>query len=360
MKNNRALQLAKRNATLVLLIALTVYCASFFMHHSIIRDFLRTAGESGTVGGLADWFAVTALFRHPLGIPIPHTALIPKQKDQIGLSISSFVQNNFINKDNIVLELKNADRGEQLGRWLSDEKTSSILANMIAETLQSSVRKGSHLDIVRLLLPTARRIRVEMRGDIEEAIAKITGRAIPGFVDKYFTRRIATELDRLLNQLEIQDSPERMALDTWFRAQVESIPDHLHGQAKKIALELKSPEFLSKIGTGSPPQTLIALISETIKTLGITILQSEDYKVKINAYLETAIVTYVVPFREQIGSYIEKTVKSWDSKTITATLEDQVGKDLQFIRISGTVVGMAAGISLFLISEVFTFLGRFY
>lgn len=308
------------------------------------------------MGGLADWFAVTALFRHPLGIPIPHTALIPKRKDQIGSSIAAFVQNNFINKDNVVLELRNTDRGEQFGRWLSDEKISSILAIMIAETLQNSVRNGSHLDIVSLLLPAARRIRVEMKGDIEEAIAKITGRAVPGIVDKYFTNRIARELDRLLDQLGTPNSPERTALDAWFRVQVENIPDHLQGQARKVALELKNPDFLSKIWSGSPPQALISSIAETIKTLGSAILQSKEYRLKINTNLESAIVTYVVPFKEQIGNYIEKTVKSWDSKMITSSLENQVGKDLQFIRINGTVVGMAAGITLFVVSRIFSLL----
>ena len=356
MNSGNLLRAAKRNASLVLLVAFVVYCTSFLIKNSFIHDFLRTAGEAGTVGGLADWFAVTALFRHPLGIPIPHTALIPKRKDQIGSSIAAFVQNNFINKDNVVLELRNTDRGEQFGRWLSDEKISSILAIMIAETLQNSVRNGSHLDIVSLLLPAARRIRVEMKGDIEEAIAKITGRAVPGIVDKYFTNRIARELDRLLDQLGTPNSPERTALDAWFRVQVENIPDHLQGQARKVALELKNPDFLSKIWSGSPPQALISSIAETIKTLGSAILQSKEYRLKINTNLESAIVTYVVPFKEQIGNYIEKTVKSWDSKMITSSLENQVGKDLQFIRINGTVVGMAAGITLFVVSRIFSLL----
>lgn len=356
INNRSALRSAKRNASLVLLVAFSIYCVSFFISISIVRDFLRTAGEAGTVGGLADWFAVTALFRHPLGIPIPHTALIPKRKDQIGASIASFVQNNFINKDNIIIELRNKDRGEQLGRWLSDDEISSILATVIAETIQNAIRKGSHLDIIRLILPAARRIRVEMKGDIEELLAKITGRYVPSIVDKYLANKIAKELDRLLKELDEPNSPERVAIDTWFRAQVENIPDHLKGHAQKLALELKTPEFLSKIWSGSPPQTLISSIAEAIKALGGAILQSDKYRLKINDYLESSILTYVVPFSEQIGSYIEKSVRSWDSKTITTSLENQVGKDLQFIRINGTVVGMAAGITLFIFSRVISLL----
>jgi uncharacterized membrane-anchored protein YjiN (DUF445 family) len=356
LKNNQALRSAKRNATLVLLVAIIIYCASFFTMNSIAREFLRTAGEAGTVGGLADWFAVTALFRHPLGIPIPHTALIPKQKDKIGSSIASFVQNNFLNKENLILELRNTDRGKQFGQWITNDEICSILANLIAETLQNAVRRGVQLDILRLILPTARRIRIEMRGEIEELIAKITGRLVPGIFDKLLTDRIAQELDRYLALLEVENSNERLALDAWFRVQVESIPDHLHGQVKKIALEMKNPEVLSKMGDGLPPLALITSIAEAIKSFGITILQSEEFRSKINNNLETSITTYVVPFREQIGSYIEKTVKSWDTKTITESLENQVGKDLQFIRISGTVVGMAAGIALFIISRIFTIL----
>jgi uncharacterized membrane-anchored protein YjiN (DUF445 family) len=191
-----------------------------------------------------------------------------------------------------------------------------------------------------------------MKGDIEESLAKITGRYVPSMVDKYLANKIAKEFDRLLNELDEPNSPERVALDTWFRAQVVNIPDHLKGHARKLALELKTPEFLSEIWSGSPPQALISSIAEAIKALGGAILQSDDYRFKINNYLESSIVTYVVPFREQIGSYIEKSVRSWDSKTITTSLENQVGKDLQFIRINGTVVGMAAGITLFIFSRI--------
>ncbi len=350
--NRSALRAAKRNATLFLVMAFSIYCASFFVRSSLTSDFLRTAGEAGTVGGLADWFAVTALFRHPLGIPIPHTALIPKRKDQIGASIAAFVQNNFINKDNMVLELRNQDRGEQLARWLSNDETSSILATMIAQTLQSAIRKGNHLDIISFILPIARRIRVEMKGELEEALAKMTGRFIPSIVDKYLTNRIAKEIDRLLAALEEPNSPERVALDTWIRSQVVNIPHRFKGHARKLALEMNNPEFLSEISRDSPPQELISSIAEAIRALAGCTIRSDDWRRKINDTLETAIIRYVIPFREQIGSYIEKSVRSWDSKTITTSLENQVGKDLQFIRINGTVVGMAAGIMLFLLSRI--------
>ncbi len=347
------LRSAKRTANAFLLGAFAIYVVSFLIAKPFLHDFLRTAGEAGTVGGLADWFAVTALFRHPLGIPIPHTALIPKRKDQIGSSIALFVQNNFVVKDNIIAELRSIDRAQQFGKLLVDEQVSFLLADTIAKTLQVAVRKGSYLDIIGLLLPVARRILVERKGDIEDAISRMTGKFIPGFFDKIAAKRITSELDRLLIQLGLPDSNERRELDAWFRLQVENIPDHLKGQARKIAIELKSPEFLSRLASDSPPQALVSSIAEALKNIGRAILQSADYRQKINSYLEQFVLMYVAPFGDQIGNYIEKTVKSWDAKTITESLENQVGKDLQFIRINGTVIGMLAGVTLFIFSQSF-------
>lgn len=343
------LRAAKRNASLFLLVAFLIYCSSFLVSSEKLSEFLQTAGAAGTVGGLADWFAVTALFRRPLGLPIPHTALIPRKKDQIGASIARFVETSFLEEENLIAELRSKDVAMMLGRWLSSRETSHLLANMIAGGLHDMAQKGEFMGIVDRLIPLAKRIKADLRGDLENFIAGITGKIIPGFVDKYFAKKIGDKLDFLFDALATEGSPERVGLDAWIKLRIQEIPEKLKGPMARVAQELRDTEFLKNIGESKPTKELINALSDCSLKAGSAIVDSKIYRAKINNAVES-LVCRLLPFKGQISNYIENTVKSWDTEKVTTSLENQVGKDLQFIRINGTVVGMLAGVGLFAVS----------
>lgn len=236
-----------------------------------------------------------------------------------------------------------------LGRWLSSRETSHLLANMIAGGLHDMAQKGEFMGIVDRLIPLAKRIRADLRGDLENFIAGITGKIIPGFVDKYFAKKIGDKLDFLFDALATEGSPERVGLDAWIKLRIQEIPEKLKGPMARVAQELRDTEFLKNIGESKPTKELINALSDCSLKAGSAIVDSKIYRTKINNAVES-LVCRLLPFKGQISNYIENTVKSWDTEKVTTSLENQVGKDLQFIRINGTVVGMLAGVGLFAVS----------
>ncbi len=348
----RLLAKAKLNATLLLIAPLAMFFGSFFVFPGLLERCLRAVGEAGAVGGLADWFAVVALFRRPLGLPIPHTALIPRKKDSIGLAIGRFVERNFLDTANLVAELRKEDRAAQVGAWLASPENHDIVARSIASTLHKAGRKGMHLDVVSALVPLARNVRKAVGADMEEFVAKLTGRLIPGAIDRFFSRKIGHEIDRLLDRLDTADSSERQNLDAWVRVKLEQMPATWRPLAHRFARQVETLEVLSRLGTGEPSRELIDSLAALISMLGTSLQQSDDVRRALNKALEDALVQYIAPFGAQISAYISRVVSNWSAERVTQAFELQIGKDLQFIRVNGTLVGMTAGLALFAIGEL--------
>ncbi|HTH99133.1 MAG TPA: DUF445 domain-containing protein [Stellaceae bacterium] len=337
-----------RRAKLVATGLLAVTAGLFLLAHRLPlspfwRDLIGSAGEAGTVGGLADWFAVTALFRRPLGLPIPHTALIATRKDEIARSIATFIEGHFLAPEPLLARLRDADRGQQLGAWLAQPETASKLATALARTVRALVRRGRHLDVVdSILLPALRWVAPELRRFLPDAIGKHTGWLMPRLIDRSLARKLADEADRLIEALGRPGSSERLSFDTWLRTRMEEIPADLRAVGTKL---------LDEIDAGTDSDDLTRTIAEALTRLGHFIEGSPEARGWINASLENFLLDYLADWRSSIGRYIEGIIQGWDAAQVTRIIELQVGRDLQFVRLNGTLIGALIGIGLFLIAH---------
>lgn len=313
------------------------------------QDLIGAAGEAGTVGGLADWFAVTALFRRPLSLPIPHTALIPKRKDDIGRSLARFIEAHFLDPELLIARVSRTDRAAQLAEWLQREEAAEFVARRLGEVMGALVRAGTHLDAIDALLPYLRELNTDLRDVLAQEVGKRTGRLVPAFVDQRLAKAGTTILDGLIEALGTPGSPERRALDEWLRARVAEIPGDIQDAANVVWSELRA-RVDDEEGVPSP-QTRAAL-ANLVQRAGRALQGSSQMRGWINAGIEKVVVDYIVPWRAQIGRYIEDVVRDWDAGEVARIVELQVGRDLQFIRINGTLIGALIGVALFLLGGV--------
>jgi uncharacterized membrane-anchored protein YjiN (DUF445 family) len=348
---------ARRNAALILVLAVALFIGARFLPiPEFWRHLLQAAGEAGTVGGLADWFAITALFRHPLGIPIPHTALIPRRKNDIGRSLAGFVERHFLDEALLIDTLRKKDRAQQIVDWFGRKETREILVDGIVANLQDFVRSGIHLEIVDLLLPIARDHLRKIRKDLPVYVGEETGRFVPSWVDETLADRLYQAAERFLRELGQHGSGARLALDREIRLSLEQIPANWREPVKRLVTELRDPEKIRLLGGGSAPREISDTVYELLSRTADWLARSPEVQDRINATLERIVIDYVAPFRSQIGHHIETVVANWDERQVTELIELQVGKDLQFIRINGTIIGALIGVGLFLIGHFMRFM----
>ena len=364
---------------------------------------LAAAAEAAIVGGLADWFAITALFRRPLGLPIPHTALIPSRKNEIGRSLGNFVSDQFLAPDLVVERLRRENRALQIARWLDtpaaatffaqrvvdvtplvlngldDSEIRSFIGNLGREGIQriqivptvdalleSFIGTGKHMDIVDGLVDVIRPSLHLLKESIIERVGEKTGRFFPHYFDRKIGKAIVDGADAWLLSVRTPGSDERVRLDAWLRARITEFrasadyPDLLERAQAAIA---SNPAVLHALSTiwdeikkeliedAASPAPRIAIVSaEIVRTVGRLLQQMPVIQHYLNAAIERMVTDYIVPWRIQIGNYIAEVIGSWDGPKIADTIEVHVGSDLQYIRINGTLVGALIGSALFLIS----------
>ncbi|HSZ50334.1 MAG TPA: DUF445 domain-containing protein [Caulobacteraceae bacterium] len=365
--------------------------------------YLAAFGEAGMVGAIADWFAVTALFRHPLGLPIPHTAIIPRNKDRIAAALGRFISQNFLEPRLLDRRVQDAEPARRITEWLSDEKTRDILAHRLADLAPEVMKAGPALaDLVaegvrRLaragpLAPTAARVldylwretwaptlvdrAILALGEFAEgrpelfqaAVEARTWSWLPKWVDRAMAERLRAGLLATLQEMRSPEHPLRAALD----AQIESLisrlatdPDYLaKGEALKARL-LDDQGLVRSIAEGcaeaahrwaSDPESVRELAEEaarrglaaTARWLGADLAVRE----RLDRWIRAAVRRTVTPGREAIGDFVAQVVRSWDARAVADRLELQVGRDLQFIRINGAVVGALVGLTIFIVSRM--------
>ena len=365
---------------------------------------LRAGAEAGIVGGLADWFAVTALFRRPLGLPIPHTGIIPRNKDRIGRGLGSFVERHCLAPDLIGAKLRSGNPALRLSGWLQRPANSRLIAEQIVAMLPEvtgslqdrEVRAffrdsfGSQLSTVdllpllgrllRLLQESGQHQRLLERGielaralllNNEEVIyEKVEQRSswwVPRTIDRKIARAIAGA-EELLAELENPEHPARQDFERYtadliarlessesFRRGVEELKARLLASAEMQQL-LESAwdslrQLLQERATGAS-ERLVESLSASLMSLARTLELDEDAQERLNRRLEQLVSSFVVPFRAEIGVFIAEVVQSWDTRTVSERLELEVGRDLQYIRINGTLVGALAGCGLFLLTQL--------
>ena len=400
-EDERAAQLRvmKRRATglLVLVAFAFVALTTLTPDEGGWSGYARAAVEGAMVGGLADWFAVTALFRHPLGIPIPHTAIIRERKNQFGATLGSFVQENFLSSAVIGDRARAASIPPRLARWMCDPDNAERAARYASETLvgladvirdedvnrllseeleravqaipvaplagrvlEFLTQEGRHDEVLDAMLGGASRFLDENRDDLRRRFERESPWWLPGAVeDRIFERLLdgarallsavaadpEHELRALFDQ-KLADLVVRLQTDESLRRRGEEIKrdllDHpalrawvggLWGDAKEMLRTQAS-------SAGSPLRMRLA---EGVRAAGARLDDDPALQEKLERFIESAISYLAETYRDEISGLITGTIARWDPEETSRKLELLLGRDLQFIRINGTVVGGLAG-----------------
>jgi uncharacterized membrane-anchored protein YjiN (DUF445 family) len=368
--------------------------------------YVQAMAEASMVGALADWFAVTALFRHPLGLPIPHTAIIPRKKDALGENLGDFVGANFLAEVVVTDKLQRVGIGSRLGHWLAqprnaerataelatalramvtvlrDEDVQPVLENALVRRLLEQpwgpplgrllaqlLTDGSHHKLVDLLTErTYQWVR-----DNHGAVLRVVSQRLPGwsprFVDELVADRLYGEVLTFAWAVHTEpDHPMRKAVDNFlldFAEDLRTDPEMIE-RAEAIKLQvLEHPEVQILVGSAwgtakkmllgaaeDPSSELRRRVRDGLVALGGRLTEDVELRSKVDNWLQ-GVATYVVSnYRGEITTLITDTVQRWDADETARKVELQVGRDLQFIRINGTVVGALAGLAIHTLSQL--------
>jgi uncharacterized membrane-anchored protein YjiN (DUF445 family) len=366
--------------------------------------FIRAFAEAAMVGALADWFAVTALFRHPLGLPIPHTAIIPRRKDSIGLSIGRFVEDNFLSEEVLLGRISALHVVQRAAGALSQPEVSGQIAKHATTAITNALRVVDDADVqalverslsarVRASNPTpllgrvlaaalAGRRQAELVHELVDVIGRLLEenkdairlkiqRETPWWLPRSVDRHVAERLfDTIETTLEAVRSDPAHPFHARFNALLAEFVDRLQhdpetiarGEALKEEL-LQNPlvrDFSASLWhdikaailaqSTAPDSALHATIQRAVRKFGELLLHDDLLADKINGWVERLVVYTSQEYRHQFGQLIAHTVGRWDADDTANKIELQIGRDLQFIRINGTIVGGLAGLLIYCVS----------
>jgi uncharacterized membrane-anchored protein YjiN (DUF445 family) len=362
--------------------------------------YVSAAAQAGMVGGLADWFAVTALFRRPLGLPIPHTALIPHRKDALGESLSSFVGDNFLSAAVVRRRLDEVDVLGRLGSWLArpesarrvtaeaatalrgalevlrDDDVRAVAEQVVGRRLRDAqvapvlgrllgqvVADGSHRALVDV---TADRTAAWLHANRAVVISLIENEApawSPAFVDRALARRVYSELLRISEQVVVNPKhPLRLAVDRWLAKLAQDLREDADTARRLRELTdrlLDHAATREAFGTlaGATRRAVVDLVDEpdgelrirataAVQKWGERLASDAALRAKLDAWIGDAVEHVVTTYRDEITKTITDTVDRWDGAEASRRIELVAGRDLQFIRVNGTVVGALAGVAI--------------
>ncbi|WP_436502131.1 DUF445 domain-containing protein [Actinokineospora sp. HUAS TT18] len=368
--------------------------------------YVKAAAEAGMVGALADWFAVTALFRRPLGLPIPHTAIIPTKKDVLGDSLGDFVGTNFLSEQVVRERLRRVGVASRLGAWVAEkenaERVTSELATVVrgavtvlrdedvqavmeqavvsriigtpwgpplGKLLERVITDGSHHKLVDLMCDQAYEW---VKVNHAQVLNVVSGRAptwSPKFVDALVADKVYGEiLSFAWNVKTDVNHPMRMALDkflTEFAGDMQTDPRVMERAEQVKHQVLEHPDVQTLIGSAwatakkmlldaaeDPSSELRTRVRAGLMTLGERLVSDETLRTKADSWVEGAAAYVVLNYRNEITTLITDTVQRWDAEETSRKIELQVGRDLQFIRINGTVVGALAGLVIYAVAQL--------
>ena len=398
----------KRRATGLLVAATVVFAVTRVLEHRYAwLGFIRATAEAAMIGGLADWFAVTALFRHPLGLPIPHTAIVARRKDRIGRTLGNFVQNNFLSRPVLQSKLEGMRLAERGARWLAQPEHAHLIARqaatglartaeaipegeatrLIGQTLSQRVGStkaapllGNVLLLVasdgrhQELLDDALRLVAQAVDDNRELIRiKVLEESpwwVPGLVDERIYQKILSATENLIH--EVRSDPEhplRAKFDlalARFIDKLRNSPEMME-KAEAMKQELLGPEVLDELAStvwGGIRDGLMryaareadlgpGALERGITSFAEALLANESLLSEIDEFATRSVLTIVEQHRHQAGELISHTVSAWDPDATSRRIELAIGRDLQFIRINGTIVGGLAGLAIYAISRLF-------
>ncbi|HEX7099231.1 MAG TPA: DUF445 family protein [Acidimicrobiia bacterium] len=400
LERAQELRRARRRASGLLLLATAVFASTFTLGDATWVGFLRSTAEAAMIGGVADWFAVTALFRHPFGIPIPHTAIIPRSKTGLARSLGEFVRYNFLEPSQLVERIRAADLPRRTGEWLSADHNADVLAGQIAAVV-GAVAEGLDSDAVEESLETFVLDRLQslpmaemvgkgieaavvagqhqsmMEGAIRglastleenrETLRRWVGEQSPWWVpevvdDAVFARgfdalvdlihRIASdpnhEIRRTLD-LRLVEVARRLQTDPDLAGLVSERIDAIASQpeirqwARELWSQLTTGLADAASRTDSPMRGRIA---NALRQLGKRLTADPDLRKRVDAWLESLAPPLARVGQNELADIIAVTIERWDPEETSRRLELWMGRDLQFVRINGTVVGGLVGLAI--------------
>jgi len=371
-------------------------------------SYVKSFAEAAMVGGFADWFAVTALFRHPLGLPIPHTAIIPRNKDRIGEALANFLRENFLIPSVVARRMRNIDLAGAAGRFLQtpagegnriragasrliadifegldDERLGGIVKGAIAgrlrkmdispllgHALASAINEDRHVPMLEASIRwTARaldaneqliREMVHKKANWVLKLAGLDAKLADAIIDglRKLTVEMSTDPAHPVRQ-KIEEALAQLANDLQTRPEtrerVEAIKDQLLDN-KSVSLWLdtlwqKGREAIIRAAR-NPDAVLAGKLGEVMKSMGTTLESDTRIRAAINQFARRATVGMAASYGSSIVKLVSETVRGWDARTVTARLEAAVGRDLQYIRINGTLVGGMVGLVLHLLDKL--------
>jgi uncharacterized membrane-anchored protein YjiN (DUF445 family) len=396
------LDIMKRRATGMLALAAMVFAgASVFEAAYPWLGYVRATAEASLVGGLADWFAVTALFRHPLGLPIPHTAIVATRKERIGRILGNFVQNHFLSREVIAANLRAVRPAERAARWLSDPTHSRQIARQVAGGLAKTLEAlpdqdarelvrqvvSARVRATRVAPALGRTLALVLEGDrhqgfLNEAV-RLAAQAIsdsrdfirervraespwwvPGVVDDKIYQRIIEATEALLRAIGADPThPLRTAFDTALRDFVDRLqhsPDVI-ARAEAMKEEWLADPSVADLSARLWESTRQAIVGYAtreggtaptplergLSAFGGALLANETLLAEIDDVVIDLAAAAVERYRHEIGDLIALTVASWDAEATSRRFELAVGRDLQFVRINGTLVGGLVGLVIY-------------
>lgn len=394
----KALRKMKQNALALLGIAVLLFVIAIYFKIPMLQAF----SEAAMVGGIADWFAVVALFRHPLGIPIWHTAIIPTKKNEIGENLGNFVSEEFLNRDKLEIKLEEFNFATKASDWLSQEENADKVANVVVVNIIPGILKTIKDEDIKRFIQVQFAAKLEginfgnwvalaleplQKGNVKdqlltnllevmsaeltnnkELIRKKVKASTPflsfGLADKSITEGVFNGLQDFLNEAKNPESAVRIKIDEYvynFLEKVKNseemrikinnmilnfvgkkeVQDYINGIWDEIKLSITND--LEKGDESSIKNNIASLI----QGFGNGIKEDTIMIDKINNFIKNDLLSILLNNKKVIGDLISSTVKSWDGKEVSEKLELEIGKDLQYIRINGTLVGGLIGLVIY-------------
>jgi uncharacterized membrane-anchored protein YjiN (DUF445 family) len=365
--------------------------------------FLKAFAEAAMVGGLADWFAVTALFRHPLGLPIPHTAIIPRNKDRIGDTLAQFLKDNFLTPAVVARRMRRLDVAGAAGRFLADpdhggagrlrDGASRLLADildslddqrlggmvkgaiadrlrsldaapLIGQALEAAMKEGRHVPLLDGILNRASLILASNEQMIRDMVHERSGRILRWTgLDEDVADAIIKGLNKLFYDMaDDPGHPLRQRVDEMIAELGQNLQKDKQMQARVADLKaeiIENPAMQKWIGglwdqgrtallkaARDPDRVMAGKLGEMLRQLGGSLQNDQGLRETINRFSRRAAVGATANYGDNIVKLVSETVRSWDVQKVTDRVENAVGRDLQYIRINGTVVGGLVGLLL--------------
>ncbi|MGA2793671.1 MAG: DUF445 domain-containing protein [Roseiarcus sp.] len=366
--------------------------------------YVRAFAEAAMVGACADWFAVVALFRRPFGLPIPHTGIVPHNKDRIGAALGRFMSNNFLSPSVLAKRLDKIEATEWAAAWLNDPANARRAADQASLFLPEALRALPRDQFVDWLAKAALRgvealpaaplaskllailwAQGETQALLNRAIelaeasllshkdfirAKVTqnsSRFIPRWVDAMLADKVMSGLQSSLAEMRAPDHPWRIELRNAVETLIFDLANDpaMAARAEKMKAELlANPLFISQLNglcqeieaqLNANIAAYSAAVAEGLEfallALGKWLQEDKEIQARLNHWGRRAALRALAPRRAEIGAYIANVVANWDATTLVNRLELQVGPDLQYIRINGTLVGGLVGLLIFVASK---------